>query len=509
MRRQEYNRASTAAAKMLTEIGLVKGAAWDRGDDRLRALVSDYSSVSIYSDDVWFIDKKEMEMNFPPTIRKLHFEKIDIAVKETVKDWALDQLLFGRKLKGIQSSLADINSCLSMVSGKDADRLDARDIMSIYDSLFDGKKSVATSVAKWKNLKFFFTTMGCDDQAGKMAGYVIPDVPRVMSADRYIPEAVATQMDIIFMGEEIPLTYRCIYWMIRLIPNRIEEICSMKKYAVKQLTEDRFLITIPVSKTGGNFDKPEDKHIQVIYEGIGKYLIDLLKAQQSFTEDNMPESQFLFCSRKVCYMKDRETGEYGYKETGKKIYAVHEHMCQNFFGKLGRRLNLLDDDGAPVNITTHKFRHNAVTDRINSRIFRDIDVMYQTGHKNTAMINENYAHPKEPERPSGFRGTIADERRMAMILKRPYAKEIRHLGVCSDVRNCGNNRLACLTCENLEIDEDAVPFMIREYRDWKQKLMRSENIGNDSFSDYCRNWIDAYHILFSKIGITEEDYDGG
>ena len=60
MRKAEYASASTAAAKKLQAIGLVKSAAWDdRTDSQRRALLTDYSSVSVFSDDRWFIDKKE------------------------------------------------------------------------------------------------------------------------------------------------------------------------------------------------------------------------------------------------------------------------------------------------------------------------------------------------------------------------------------------------------------------------------------------------------------------
>lgn len=509
MRKAEYISASTAAAKELQAIGLVKGAAWDdRTDSQRRALLTDYSSVSVFTEDKWFIDRKETHMNFPASARTLVFEEIDPVIKVTVKDWALDQLFLGRKVKGINSSLSDIKSCLRFVKGKDAHQIDAMDILQIHDALFNGKTSVATAVAKWSTLRHFFETTSCNEQAARMHGYVLPEVIRKKSADKFIPDSTATQMDIVFMGKEIPLTYRCIYWTLRLFPNRIEEVCSMTPQALKPLSEDKYLLTIPVSKTAGNFDEPEEKHFQILYTGMGKYYIDLIKEQQAYTAQMMPESKFLFTSKKVCYKQIPGTEEKKYREIGKKLYVVHEKMCQNFFGQLGARLGFQDDEGNTVNITTHKFRHNAVTDRLHSGIFTQIDVMYETGHKNTSMIRQNYSHAAPPEKPEGFRGMIADQRRMAKILKRPYAKEIHHLGVCSDCRGCDNDRFACLKCDNFEADDSAIPFMVRDHRDWKNKLEKAEKIGNDSFAAYCRKCIDAYDIFFDVHGIATEDSDG-
>ena len=52
MRKAEYISTSTAAAKELQAIGLVKGAVWDDpADSQRRALLTDYSTVSVFTDD--------------------------------------------------------------------------------------------------------------------------------------------------------------------------------------------------------------------------------------------------------------------------------------------------------------------------------------------------------------------------------------------------------------------------------------------------------------------------
>lgn len=508
MKKAAYIEASTVAEESLRKIGLVKGAVWNREDEEHHRLLCDYSSVSVFSDDKWFIDKKESWMNHPDAVRRIRFDGIDRDVKDWVKEWTIEQLLSGRKLKGIQSSLSDIKNCLQLVPGKGADELDRRDILKIYDVLFSGKKSTTASVSKWNNLKNSFADTDCTEQQAMMAGYNIPCQRRKKSKEKLIPEAAVKQLDIVFKSERIPLTYRCIYWTLRLIPNRIEEVCSIIPTALKQIANDRYLLTIPINKTGGNFDEPEEKYYEIIYSGMGKYYVDLLREQVEFTKNNLPDAKFLFVSKKVCYMRNLETGQYEYRETGKKLYSVHDRMCIAFFGKLGKRLDIRDENGKVINVTTHKFRHNGTTERSWSGIFRNIDIMYLTGHKNTAMIDQNYSHPKKKEIKSGFRGHIGDERRAAMILKRPYAKDIYHLGVCTDSRECRNERFVCLTCDHVRIENDMIPFMIRDYHDWKKKRQRAETIGEDRFEEYCSKWIEAYSKCFLKLGMKKEDYDG-
>ena len=470
-------------------------------------ILASYSSESRFKENIWLIDKKEPEMQFPTTVRRLRFGEFPSMLRNEVKDWVLNLLQVGRKLKGINSSLNDLKSFLGSIDGKHIYEISEIDILDFYDSLMSEKLSDSTIYRRWSVVHRFFLNMGCNKQEELMSKYIVPKWENRKIATKYIPDEAVKRMDSIFKGTEIPLTYRCIYWTLRLFPNRIEEVVSIHIDALAKVSDNAFILSIPISKTAGNYEQPEQKQIKILYEGMGKYYVDLLYEQATYTKENMPESKFLFVSRKVCFKKNIITKEYGYEETGQKVYPVHEKMVQSFFWRFAPRFNIKDEQGEFVAITTHKFRHNAVTERLNSGIFKRIDVMYLTGHKNTMMLDENYAHAEPPKPlPIEFRGKITDDtKRVTAMLARPFAKEIYHLGVCSDNRDCNSGRIACLTCKYLRVDTDQISFMRRDRADWEKKYVKASVIGNEPFAALCRRWIDAYDTLFAKI--KEDAYE--
>lgn len=510
MRKQAYIIESTAAVQSLGSIGLSRqSAVLISAEDQKRRFIGDFSSVSAFDDDKWVIDKKETEINLPPDVRTMRFTGLHEAVKDDCKEWTLDQLLIGRKIKGIKRSVCDIIYCLKIIDvSEGTGSITERDILKIYDKLFDGGMRAATAVSKWNSLKGFFAHMRYKKQARIMEGYVLPQVTHGKIRDKYIPDEAAAVLDDMFMTDQIPLVHRAIYWCMRLWPNRIEEIVSMKKDCLKKISEDRYMLTLPVSKTAGNVEEPEYKRFEIIYDGIGRYFVDLIQEQIEQSRTLIPDTEFLFVSRRIYWKRNRITKEYGYEEIGRQVYVFHERSVQMFWLRLSKRLALKDKDGDLVNVTTHKFRHNAVTDRLLSGIFRSLDVMQETGHKNTAMIDGNYAHKPEPEeKPPAFNGTITDNvRREQAILRMPYAMRIPGLGICSDNRDCGQGMAKCLKCEHVQIDPGMADYMRHDYENWKTKLEKVTKIGNGSYARVCREWIEAYEAAFDKL--EKEDTNG-
>lgn len=72
---------------------------------------------------------------------------------------------------------------------------------------------------------------------------------------KYIPEAVVHQLDSVFMRQDIDLTVKCIYWILRLIPSRISEVRGMRIDCLKPYA-GHFCLFIPTWKqNGGNKDR--------------------------------------------------------------------------------------------------------------------------------------------------------------------------------------------------------------------------------------------------------------
>ena len=465
-------------------------------------ILSHYSTTAKYNDDEWFIDKKESAMNYTENTRTLSFGGFPNNAKDYIKDWVLDLIQSGRKLKGIQSKIAAIELPFNIIGDVPVERISARDIMRFYDTLIGKNLGISTSNNYWNTFKIFFEDMGFDKQAALMSTYILPRPEHRKCKKKYIPEEAIKQLDVLFISDELPLTYRCIYWTLRLFPNRLEEVLSIPINALKKVSEDAYTLSIPVNKTAGTFDLPEDKIIKILYKGMGKFYIDLLQEQIDFTTKNMPKSEFLFVTCKYMHVKTC-----GFRKANtKRCYVVDINQVNYFFSVISSSYDIKDDKGNRIKITSHMFRHNSVTDRLRSGVFERIDVMPLTGHKNLTMIDKNYYHAPEPEeRPVEFRGKITEnQRKITMILARPFAKEIYGFGVCSDIRDCKNGKISCLKCPHFNLDERMLPFMKKDRDDWMKKYDKAVKIGNDSFTNLCKEWIDAYDAFFEREVITFE-----
>lgn len=504
MKKADYTRTSVAAKTELSSIGLVSSSLLLPTNvlkKKYQAVLKEYSSNSEYQDNIWVIDLKERKMNFSASERTFNFCRLMSYphVLRSVKEWSLNQLVQGRKIKGIRSSLGYLLTCFECIAWSgEISEITEKELLKLYDFLMSGHFTKYTAVAHWNCLRNFFQSMNCAMQAAKMSSFIIPIVRNKKIEKKYIPDDIAKQLDKYFSDTSIPLAQRCLYWTLRLYPCRIEEVVSMDFQCLSQISDDLYMLSIPVNKTSSSFDEPENKTIYIKYEGTGKVYVDLLKEQLSFAQTYADDSPFIFKCRRVVFKK----GSIQCRETGKKIYTIHSKNVSSFFARVCKALELRDSDGIPVSTSTHMFRHNAVSDRVNDGGFRSIDVAYLTGHKNTAMIEKTYTHRRPVENPEiRFRGRIisSNDHRIVEILKRPYAQPIYKLGICSDSRGCAKNRAACLRCDNNFPDESCYDDFLHEKLKWEEKLQKSINIGNTTFADVCRDWIDAYDVAIAKI----------
>ena len=176
-----------------------------------------------------------------------------------------------------------------------------------------------------------------------------------------------------------------------------------------------------------------------------------------------------------------------------------------FFQKLSQIKQFHDERGNAISITTHQFRHNAITDRLTSGIFRPIDVMGLTAHHNTQMIENSYTHRSAKDltiedKPIIFNGRIlSNDMQEQAVLNRPFAKRIYHLGVCSDIRDCNCDKSKCLRCQYLIPNADDLEYYQQEMEDWRTKMQKAEKVGNSDFAELCEYWIESYEILINRI----------
>ncbi|MBU3154471.1 hypothetical protein [Clostridium estertheticum] len=120
-------------------------------------------------------------------------------------------------------------------------------------------------------------------------------------------------MDIAFKDGCIPLHQRLMYWLLRCIPSRVNEICAMNIDCIKPF-DGHFVIFIPTTKADGGYKEPEMRHIHIGDVGMGKYILDLIKKQQKIAKKlqkdiNAKNLLFTYYGTKLSAIKYDKTGE--------------------------------------------------------------------------------------------------------------------------------------------------------------------------------------------------------
>jgi integrase len=462
-----------------------------------------------YYDTDWSVIDYATDANLKPSRKKIYFGKFRSSIlNDMSRRYCLSRLMQHEAISTINKKIASVRM-LDTCFQNDAtfQTTSKKDVLhKYYTSIFKGNKCTLHQYCRWVYVLEFFIVTDMNAWATDMQKYLIPYCDREhRKSNRYIEDEDVKQLDIIFKKSlSIPIAYRLTYWILRLLPNRITEVGSIKVDCFKKIDADTYSLTIPTFKQSGPYNAPEIKMLFIKNLGFGEYFIDLIKDQQEYALLHPAingESEFLL-----------RTCKYNYCPTAKRYYETKRYINMNT-AMFNRGMKNISITNNVKYITSHRLRHNAISDRANSGIFRLIDIEYLTGHHNTKMIEETYSHTTPQmlvekvknirgEAPVLFEGRIIntnDSKRYAKILERPFAKEIHNLGVCSDIRDCGKDKFHCIGCEFLIPDIDDLDYYKKEISGWKGKLELAEKASNIYWADNCRTNILLYEALVLRI----------
>lgn len=481
--------------------------------------LKEYSSVSKFDDDVWLIDKIGQDKNILDRDRRIIFKKFfGCNYKDELKLWAIILLLKRRSVKTIAKSVNDFSKINSYVNKElsSLKNVSESSLIMLHNNLFiDCYYRYNREI--WQHMMLFFKDMKFNKPYRIMSKFVLEPQNYTSEKSRYIADELITKLDLRMKDENLPLAFQTVYWILRLIPNRITEVLSMTDKCLKQINENTYIISIPTFKQAGQYHKGSVKLIEIKYEGIGKFLIDLIKKQLEYVKNTEIENRgdFLFFAptynstlgddKKLVFKKIKEPS------------SLTVNRINSFLEKICKELDLKDEKGESIKITSHQFRHNAITDRMTSGIFRPIDIIGLTAHHNTQMIEKSYTHYTPDDlriesKPILFNGKIINTdnpKQYEMILKRPFAFSIHGLGICSDVRGCDKNKFECYRCPYMIPDFNQLERYQMERDEFIKKKELSDNIGNKDFSELCSYWIESYEILIQRIlkALSNEDLE--
>ena len=470
----------------------------DYTDAERQKMLAYYSDNEFY-DPCWVIKNNRTEMNLQASKRTIRFpKKLHRQANVDLRDYILSCLSRRFAVSTLKQEAYHVGACLSYILEKPLHRITQHDLFQIYSGIVKAEnRGQTTKATMWHSFVRFLKAMEYYDLAERCEQFpeLKPDKTKKKNY-KYIPETALKMADAIFREESMPLVLRGIYWTLRLYPTRIDEAVSMKTGCLKQISENEYSVTFPTSKQSGSFDRVLPKLILIRNEGIGSYYISLLKEQQVFLDsiDN-PADDFFW--KYQTEAKPRRTSETTYKKPVRTI------TVENFSTRLRqicKQRGVRDNEGNLIALSTHQFRHNAITDRLNSG-FRLVDAASLAGHHSTTMTSQAYAHTVPQEGPAVFHGRIINTdnaRMMAMILQNPFARRTR-LGLCADTSDCSKNGAGCLKCDHFAPNPEYIDYYVDELNAWQGKYDAAIAIGNTAYASLCEEWIQGYTQLIQQV----------
>jgi len=499
-----------------------------------------------FTDDSWYYSKKHKD-SLPKGSYTITFYQVPSQYRDWVKYYALlcdsSTSHIAKKCLCIASFLKFIDSFYPELS---LDKISRNHVNAFEYELKLSKGSTNKKQGTYAAIQDFFMKLSDFDEMPN----ILPtkDInpfrqEHKKQNEKLLPKKVLYKWDRAMKDEKlnISLEFRTLYWLIRSFPNRITEILSMKRDCLKSFYSE-YVIRIPTFKQNGGYERAEPKTIPVIYNGHGKYVIDLVKKLQLQTEQFLASfsvppdvnKDYLFVVRYWGFANDnggigiRFDPRYKHRVTNWKGVKVNKLLEQ-----LALILDIHDDNGEVIIPTTHQFRHNAVTDRLYTVGYTTEQVRRLTGHKNEAMT-KSYTHqlveqhkaihlsisglrnPKDS--PVEFRGKILnlDDRTTKQLSKdsrRYLTWEVngkKGVGICSDISGCNPKgtsvHFECYACDwfvpKLEYYDD---YKL-EYAYWREMVGRTAEDPSRSahFENAVRNMSYLERILtICKNGIEE------
>jgi len=487
--------------------------------EMINTALSHYCSVSTFDDNKWILDKREINQNKPIRSKTIYFGDFgnDMLLNEA-KIWASKLMIRKYSTHGISSYISFLRlltNFIDIANITSFSEINPSSLSKFHHFLFhESKNTTKSSLERWVRVKKFFREMEIYDQYYMMEKFIVPKFPKKrFFEEKYIPDHITKQLDVLFRKAEMPHAYRTFYWVLRLIPNRITEVASMTVNCLKPISSDSYILTIATPKQSGPYESSMLKLIEIKDVGIGAYLIELLEKQVDYTNNLAPSlktNDFLFFTNSCRFYEQQN-----FISITKRLRLLDSENFADFLKRICKFHKIKDENGDVFNPKSHQFRHNAISDRMNSGIFRAIDIKPLTGHHTTTMIEQTYTHTHisdlKKNSPIVFRGRIIntdDEERLNRLMEKPFSRRIHHLGICSDSRTCNKSKSQCLRCDYLLPEFENLSYYQHDQSEWQKKKEKAEQIGNVDYAELCQDWIDSYDIAINRVlnAITNENF---
>ncbi|BDZ31845.1 tyrosine-type recombinase/integrase [Lactiplantibacillus sp. WILCCON 0030] len=473
----------------------------------LKRTISSFGEFS-FSDDSWYYSELHGGSAMKGTCT-ITFHKVPLIYRDTVKYYAL---LNPGNPGTTQKKVLKIADFLIMLSEK-FEKISIQCVSYRHVNAYE--QYLMLSDDSWNTKSFSYSAI--QDFFIKIADLVESpfELPvkqinpfrqtRRFAEEKYIPKSATKKLDTFFQSNSVvmPVAFRLLYWMLRSFPNRVNEVLSMKVDCISQL-EDLYFLEIPMYKQKGPTARPEIKRIPVTNVDHGKYIIDLVRQVKLQQKELIKIGHVCSATLNENLLFITESGHFGIKG-GKITFIAHNtkhHILNmslvyvnNRLRELCKLLDLRDTQSHPLQLTSHYFRHNAITDRLYVPNYTQEQIMKLTGHKNERMI-QNYTHERKDIHKQLAQNADKVPLTLARIIEFNAAttsylstnencyglSEVnseKGLGICEDIDNCKRDgtpfRFCCYFCPWFRPNKAYLPAYEKELTYWQVKLSTVES----------------------------------
>ncbi|WP_297632897.1 phage integrase SAM-like domain-containing protein [uncultured Clostridium sp.] len=475
---------------------------FDFGNDDIQNLKKSLKDLSKHKidfyDKKWVCDKLANNEAVDSCGRyTLYFTNTPEQYNDWIRYYALEMYRTGARIATINRNITDIKEFFQFLE-KYCDSISLEDVeiaqlTRFREYLKKSELSEDTKHAKWSCISNFYIKM--KGANGYFNVNIVDKNPfkKIKHNDsKYISDCITKQLDDVFKDESIPISMRAAYWIMRFIPSRIQEVYKISIDSIKYI-KNGWTLTLYMYKQNGGYYEPELRMIKFKNGSMeGEFLLNILEQQRAIAEslqDNLSEElKGYFFTYHAFNSRKQNDGRIKYFNT-KDILVACEGSITYFLSNVCKKYDIRDKEGELARISSHRLRHNGITDRLSSDGGFDTgDVASITNHKNDSMIFKNYNHPtqeqilqsqenvyktlnsKEYSKPIYFQGKIMNinptlEKRLLRDLKKHKTK----LGICSDSEDCKHQYRCLEDCDFYIPNCDDLEYFENEIYEWNRK----------------------------------------
>lgn len=485
-------------------------------DENMEELLKALGNEINFDDDIWICDVASDYPNLEYT-KKIIFTGVDKQYKEVVKYYVI---LCVQRLATVQTNVQNINRFLKyLVINEDSIELKKvnSNLIQRYRNYIENSKTLKKSTkSKYMSCisDFFQRLNGWEEMPKNNPVNRRYHCVKRSKADneiktKYIADDIADKLKKIFKNEEIPVHFRLYYCLCALYPTRGKELLKMRIDSIKPF-KDKYVYFKTEDKSRNTYGDTNLMQVYINYTDMGKVLVDLFYEQREIAialrEDVKDEFKgLLFIYRPINKGKI-------YKKpsllTPQKFNRFMKGICKE------EGIDIQKEEG--MNITTHRLRHNSITDRIYEG-FTTTAIKDLSGQLYDSTIYDSYFYRREdkgemiqrkclenrfevnnrgiiekskseeiqsdkitkvdslPNFKVMFRGRIMnlEEEREKRLLANKRAYKISYdskcIGICTEIYSCDSKLFNCLGCDDFAPDLEEIDYFEEQIEFWRER----------------------------------------